>query len=132
MYKEKKDGRKKIEKLQSYEQRKWQYWLPMLKKIFSYNQFCVMLIDKVLIVIILNYKKNRKIQFFSQPKITNVATGGRVKVDKHFWRVNLGQNWRSSLRSTENDLGLKVDIEDRASGRQKMTRVLRSTLRIEL
>jgi len=28
--------------------------------------------------------------------------------------VNLGRNWRSSLRSTDFDLGLKVDIEDRA------------------
>jgi len=52
-----------------------------------------------------------------------IQIGGHVKVkffevDKHFWCVNLGQNWRSSLRSTENDLGLKVDIEDRALGWQ--------------
>ncbi len=43
--------------------------------------------------------------------------GGRVKVeflkvDKHFWHVKLGQNWRSSLRLTDFDLGLKVNIED--------------------
>jgi len=36
------------------------------------------------------------------------------KVDKRFWRANLGQNWRLRSRSTENDLGHKVDIEDGA------------------
>jgi len=40
--------------------------------------------------------------------------GGRVKVeflkvDKHFWHVKLGQNWRLSLRLRDFDLGLKVD-----------------------
>jgi len=37
------------------------------------------------------------------------------KADKHFWLAFLCQNWRSSFRSTENDLGLKVDIEDQES-----------------
>ncbi len=36
------------------------------------------------------------------------------KVDKRSWRANLGWNWRSCSRSTENDLGLIVNIEDHA------------------
>jgi hypothetical protein len=48
-------------------------------------------------------------------------------VDKRFWLAFLGGNWRSSFRSTENDLGFKVAIEDRALGWQKMSWVLRLT-----
>ena len=64
---------KKFEKPQSYEQRKkWQYWLPILKKDYHIIKFGFILIGKVLII--LNYKKNAKIKFFNQSKITNIAT----------------------------------------------------------
>jgi hypothetical protein len=32
------------------------------------------------------------------------------KVDKHFWCANLGQNWLSCFRSTENDYVIYVNI----------------------
>jgi len=57
---------------------------------------------------------------------------GRVKVEnfkanKYFWRTFCGQNWTLNLRSSENELSVKVDIKESALGQPKITRMLRLT-----
>jgi len=48
------------------------------------------------------------------------------KVDKHFWRTfQFEFDDRSLCQQNINDLGLKVDIDNCALGRQKITLVLR-------
>jgi len=38
-------------------------------------------------------------------------SGGRVKVDKRFWRVDLGRNWAMSSMSTHFYYVIYVDME---------------------
>ena len=63
--------------------------------------------------------------------------GGRVKVDffkvdTHFWRVDLGRNWISRLRSTRFDYVIYVDTEQWALCRHVLTWIIRSTSSNEL
>ncbi len=66
---------------------------------------------------LLTWNENiKKFELFLKSK-EQTWTGGRdkvefYKVDKRFWHVNLGRNWRSHSMSTRFDYVVYVDLND--------------------